>query len=103
MEQRVSNGDPVKKRQHLSPEEKYQIFVEATRGGIPVGEVLRKWGIHSSDLKRIRETVKAGALREFVMRKSRKPMVSASEVGQLMDLQLAKTPVAHPLLLPSSR
>ena len=46
-------------------------------------KLLSLWGIHSSDLKRIRETVKAGALREFVVRKSRKPMVSASEVERL--------------------
>lgn len=79
----VSNGDVVKKRRHLSAEEKYQIFLEATRGDIPVADVLRKWGIHSSDLKRIRETVKSGALKEFMSRKSRKPLVSISEVERL--------------------
>ena len=83
MEQEFPSGDPVKKRRSLSPEEKYEIFLEATRRDIPVGQVLRKWGIHSSDLKRIRETVKAGALGEFSARKSRKPMVSASEVDRL--------------------
>jgi transposase-like protein len=83
MEQKLSSGDPVRKRRSLSPEEKYAIFLEATRREIPVAQVLRKWGIHSSDLKRIRETVQAGALREFATRKSRKPMVSASEVDRL--------------------
>jgi len=79
----VSNGDVVKKRRNLSPEEKYEIFLEATRREIPIAEVLRKWGIHSSDLKRIRETVESGALREFASRKSRKPLVSVSEVERL--------------------
>ena len=83
MAENVSNGDVVKKRRYLSPEDKYQIFLEAARGDIPVAEVLRKWGIHSSDLKRIRETVKSGALREFMSRKSRKPLVSISEVERL--------------------
>ena len=46
MEQKQFNGDVVKKRRYLSAEEKYEIFLEATRGDIPVGEVLRKWGIH---------------------------------------------------------
>ncbi len=41
MEQRV-NDEPVKKRRYLSPEEKYEIFLEASRGDIPVAEVLRK-------------------------------------------------------------
>jgi len=83
MAENVSNGDVVKKRRHLSPEDKYQIFLEATRGDVPVAEVLRKWGIHSSDLKRIRETVKSGALKEFMSRKSRKALVSVSEVERL--------------------
>jgi len=78
-----SNGDEVQKRRKLSPEEKYQIFLEATRKEIPIAEVLRKRGIHSSDLKRIRETVASGALKEFASRKSRKPLVSATEVERL--------------------
>ena len=46
-----SLGDPVKKRKSLSPEEKFAIFMEASRRDVPVGEVLRKWGIHSSEGK----------------------------------------------------
>jgi transposase-like protein len=76
-------GEPVRKRRHLSAEEKYQIFLEASRGEVPVAEVLRKWAIHSSDLQRIRETVRQGAVKEFRARKSRKPLVSAHEVEQL--------------------
>ena len=83
MVEHVSNGDVVKKRRKLSPEEKYEIFLEATRREVPIAEVLRKWGIHSSDLKRIRETVASGALKEFASRKSRKPLVSVAEVERL--------------------
>ena len=43
-------GETVRKRRHLPPETKFQIFLEASRGDVPVAEVLRKWGIHSSDL-----------------------------------------------------
>ena len=46
----------------MSPEDKYQIFLEASRGDVPVAGVLRKWGIYSSDLFRIREQVRRGAL-----------------------------------------
>lgn len=74
---------PVRKRRKLSPEDKYQIFLEASRGEVPIAEVLRKWAVHSSDLQRIRETVQQGALKEFRNRKSRKPLVSAAEVAQL--------------------
>jgi len=68
----------VRKRRNLSPEEKYQIFLEAVKadnnGG--VGEVLRRHGIHSSDLQRIKRIVEEGAKQAFKERKSRKPLVS---------------------------
>lgn len=50
------------KRRYLSPEKKYQIFLEAQCGNIPVGEILRREGLYSSDLVRIRNQVKEGAL-----------------------------------------
>ena len=56
----VGKGD--KKRRRLSAEDRYQIFLEASRGDLPVAAVLRKWGIYSSDLARIRELVRKGAL-----------------------------------------
>ena len=56
----VGKGD--KRRRRLSAEDKYQIFLEASRGDVPVAAVLRKWGIYSSDLSRIRELVRKGAL-----------------------------------------
>ncbi len=62
---------PTKKRR-LDPETEYQIFIEATRGDIPQSEVLRKWGLYPSDLKRIKEQVRSGAIKELKARKSRK-------------------------------
>ncbi len=58
-------GTEKKSRRHLSAETKYTIFLEAGRGDIPVVEVLRKYGIHSSELQRIREKVRMGALKEL--------------------------------------
>lgn len=73
--------EDVRKRRHLSPEEKYQIFLEAVKaeknGG--VGEVLRRHGIHSSDLQRIKRTVEEESIRAFKERKSRKPLVSLDD------------------------
>ena len=69
----------VRKRRHLSAEEKFQIFLEATlakaEGNGSVGEVLRRWGIHSSDLVRIRKMVEQGALGAFQDKRSRRPKV----------------------------
>jgi transposase-like protein len=58
-------GTEKKKRRQLSAETKYTIFLEAGRGDVPVAEVLRKHGIHSSELQRIREKVRLGALKEL--------------------------------------
>jgi transposase-like protein len=56
----------VRKRRHLSAEEKYQIFLEATMAKAVengnVSEVLRPWGIHASDLTRIRKSVEESAV-----------------------------------------
>jgi len=77
----------VRKRRHISPEEKYQIFIEATmakaQGNGGVSEVLRRWGIHSSDLTRIRASVEQGAIDTFKARKSRKPRLSQEQYEEL--------------------
>ena len=51
-----------KKRRSLSPEKKLQIFLESQTGKTPVGEILRREGIYSTDLARIRRQVKEAAL-----------------------------------------
>lgn len=75
----------VRKRRHLSPEEKFQIFMEALRAkeNGTVGEVLRRWGIHSSDLVRIRRTVEQSSLEGFRERKSRRPKVEVERYEAL--------------------
>ena len=79
--------DIVRKRRQLSPEEKYQIFIEATmakaKGNGSITEVMRRWGIHSSDLTRIRAAVEEGAVTVFKERKSRRPKVNLEQYEQL--------------------
>jgi transposase-like protein len=77
----------VRKRRQLKPEEKLQIYKEATvaraQGTGSVAEVLRRWGIHSSDLTRITKTVEEGAIVQFKMNRSRKARVVYSEEEML--------------------
>ena len=54
-----------KKRRYLSAEKKFQIYLEAQDGGKPVGELLRREGLFSTDLARIRQQVKEGALQRL--------------------------------------
>ena len=60
--------DEKKKRRFLSPEKKYQLFLESQSGKTPVGEILRREGIYSTDLARIRNHVKEGALNRLSAR-----------------------------------
>ena len=72
------------KRRFLFPEKKYQIFLEAQRGGFPVGELLRREGLYSSDLARIQRKVKEGALEHLAQRPGRsKKTVSEEEYERL--------------------
>jgi transposase len=54
--------DRKKKRRFLSPEKKHQIFLESQTGKTPVGEILRREGIYSTDLARTRKQLKEEAL-----------------------------------------
>lgn len=75
-----------KKRRILSPEKKYQIFLEAQRGGAPVGELLRREGLYSTDLARIQRKVKEGALEQLAQRPGRsKKTVSEEEYQALKE------------------
>ena len=57
-----------KKRRFLSPEKKFQIYLESQSSKTPVGELLRREGIYSTDLARIRNQVKEGALERLSAR-----------------------------------
>ncbi|MBU4467313.1 MAG: hypothetical protein KKC39_01020 [Candidatus Omnitrophica bacterium] len=70
-----NNGNPEgKKRKNLSSHEKWQIFLETTAKDAPVGEILRRHGLYSADLTKIRKQAEAGALQELGRKKySKKP------------------------------
>jgi len=53
------------RRKKLTAEQKWQIFLETSTGNAPVGEILRRHGLYSSELTKIRRQVEEGALREF--------------------------------------
>jgi transposase-like protein len=57
-----------KKRRFLSAEKKFQLFLETQRAETPVGEVLRREGLYSTDLARIQRMVKEGALERLAAR-----------------------------------
>jgi transposase-like protein len=77
-----------RKRRLLSPEKKYQIFLEAQRGEAPVGELLRREGLYSTDLARIQRKVKEGALQHLAQRPGRSKKTVSEEEYDLLKQEL---------------
>ena len=77
--------DEKRKRRFLSPEKKYQLFLEAQRGDVSASEILRREGIYSTDLARIRQKVKEGALERLADRPGAKKKTVA--LGQYEELK----------------
>ena len=79
---------PEKKRRYLSAEKKFQIYLEAQVGDPPVGELLRREGLFSTDLARIRQQVKEGALQRLGAKPGRKESQVRSEVHEALKREL---------------
>ena len=97
-------GTEKKKRRALSAETKYEIFLEAHRKDVPVAEVLRRHGLHSTDLQRIRDKVRTGALKELSGSSSRAPLADPEAVVRLeaekerLERALLELTIEHQLL-----
>ena len=77
-----------KKRRFLSPEKKFQIYLESQSGKTQVGEILRREGIYSTDLARIRKQVKEGALERLSARPGAKRKSVAQESYEALKKEL---------------
>jgi len=82
------NQSSAPKRRYLSAEKKFQIYLEAQDGGKPVGELLRREGLFSTDLARIRQQVKEGALRRLSAKPGRQQRHVSAEVHAALKREL---------------
>jgi transposase-like protein len=82
------NKTPEKKRRYLSAEKKFQIYLEAQNGDKPVGELLRREGLFSTDLARIRQQVKEGALQRLSAKPGRQQSQVSTEAYEAIKLEL---------------
>lgn len=80
--------DENKKRRYLSAEKKFQIYLETQRPDQPVGEVLRREGMFSTDLARIRQQVREGALQRLGAKPGRKAEMVSAEVHEQFKADL---------------
>ena len=64
----LENGKPRKRRQ-LTPEEKWEVFLEVTSQELSQADAARKWNVDVSTVIRIRRLAKDAALAAFVASK----------------------------------
>jgi len=83
-----SSSEEKKRRRFLSAEKKFQIYLEAQRGKTPVGEILRREGLYSTDLARIRQQVKEGALERLSARPGLKRKAVPKEDYEVLKKEL---------------
>ena len=77
-----------KKRRYLSAEKKFQIYLETQRPDQPVGEILRREGMFSTDLAHIRQQVREGALLRLGAKPGRKVEVVSTESYEKLKAEL---------------
>jgi len=86
--QSISSSEGKRKRRLLSPEKKFQIFLESISGKIPVGEILRREGMYSTDLVRIRQKAQEGALERLADRPGAKKKTVARDDYEALKREL---------------
>jgi transposase-like protein len=79
---------PDKKRRYLTAEKKFQIYLEAQASDKPVGELLRREGLYSTDLARIRQQVREGALQRLGAKPGRQPDQVSTEAYEALKHEL---------------
>ena len=77
-----------RKRRYLSAEKKFQIYLETQRPDQPVGEILRREGMFSTDLARIRQQAREGALQRLGAKPGRKAESVSSEAYEQLKAEL---------------
>ncbi len=77
----------IKKRRHLTAEQKWQIYQECQQPDAKIGEILRKHGLYASDLQRIRKIVKDSAVEGLTNSTPGRRRVKTVPKDQFDDLQ----------------
>ena len=78
----------TKKRRHLSAEKKFQVYLETQHPTQPVGEILRREGLYSTDLARIRQQVKEGAIERLGAKPGRQLKTVSTESYATLKAEL---------------
>ena len=87
LEECMNQNNGKKQKRRFSAEEKWQIYRECEQPGAKVGEILRKYGLYSSDLQNIRKIVKEGSLERLRQSKPGRKKVTTVSIKDYEDLE----------------
>jgi transposase-like protein len=87
LEENMNQDNGKRQRRRLSAEERWQIYRECEQPGTKIGEILRKYGLYSSDLHNIRTMVKEASLERLRQSKPGRKKVTTVPVRDYEQLQ----------------
>ena len=87
LEECMNQNNEKKQKRRFSAEEKWQIYRECEQPGAKVGEILRKYGLYSSDLQNIRKMVKEGSLDRLRQSKPGRKKVTTVSIKDYEELE----------------
>jgi transposase-like protein len=77
-------NSPRRRCRQLSPEEKWQVFVEVCSQQLSQADAARKWGVDVSTVSKLRRLAKDGALAAFAASRPGRPVsVEQVEIEEL--------------------
>ena len=80
----MSQNGPRGRRRQLSPEEKWQVFLEVVSHQLTQADAARKWGVDVSTVIKLRRLAKDGALAAFAASRPGRPVsVEQIEIEEL--------------------
>lgn len=69
----MTSSGPRQKRRQLTPEEKWQVFLEIITGELTQADAARKWRVDVSTVIKVRRDAKDGALALFAANRAGRP------------------------------
>ena len=87
----MAKQDPMRRqRRLLSPEQKWEIFVEVTTGELTQADAARKWGVDAGTVIRLRRDAKDACMAAFASSKPGRPSKARDEQLEALRAENAR-------------
>lgn len=90
MSQDMTPGRRRRKRRQLSPEEKWEVFLEVTSQELTQADAARKWGVDTSVVIKLRRDAKDASLAAFTASRPGRPRDPRDVEIELLNAELAR-------------